>query len=342
MKNNFKKTAGRCVAAALSAFILCGAFSEFRLCAADSSREEILSAKAQPVSVKMDWAFVSYSEPDFTSREQGVFSAQTIEVLEKKGGWGKIMVFDEPQWVYLARNLRYIRKYTAVYESINGEEFTDILSPQLVEITEQDGEWVKVKTWAGDKWLELGSVSPEVLLDIPATNQHELGYPTGCEMISLSMMINYATGEPANLDEIYEKLPRSFNPAFGFRGDPKTEAGFSIYPTALRDLAEEYLGNAQIITGCDMDFLKDKLAQGIPVIIWVNGLGFNVHAFCLSGYDEKGFYYNDPWNGRKDRFITYNAFYGAWNNPVYDEQLNREAPPRMALSYENETGDVKE
>jgi uncharacterized protein YvpB len=342
MTNNCKITAGLFFAVAVSASILGGTFPVLRLNAADSVSAFSSSAKAEPFIAEMDWAFVSYVEPDFTSAKQGVFSAQSIEVLEKEDNWGKIVVFGKPQWVYLEKNLRYIEKYTALYDTKEGAEITDVLSPQLVEILEQDGVWVKIKTWAGNKWLELNSVSPEVLLNIPAVNQHELGYPTGCEMISLSMMINYATGKPADLEELYKNLPRAFNPADGFRGDPKTETGFSIYPTALKFLADDYLDNVQDITGCDMDFLKGKLAKGIPVIIWVNGLGFNVHAFCLTGYDEKGFYYNDPWNGRKDRFITYNTFYGAWNNPVYDEHLNNEAPPRMALSFEKETGTVKE
>jgi uncharacterized protein YvpB len=53
----------------------------------------------------------------------------------------------------------------------------------------------------------------------------------------------------------------------------------------------------------------------------------------LTGYDEYGFFYNDPWTGVKDTFITYENFYSIWNNPIRDNALDRISLPRKALSF---------
>ena len=57
-------------------------------------------------------------------------------------------------------------------------------------------------------------------------------------------------------------------------------------------------------------------------MVWVYGLGFNwSHTVALTGYYDKGFYYNDPYTGRKSK-ISYGVFDYKWF-----------ANGRMAMTY---------
>lgn len=171
-----------------------------------------------------------------------------------------------------------------------------------------------------------------VLLDVPSYNQKELGYPLGCEIVSLAMMINYTT--EAKIDDIYKKLPRAENPNEGFRGDPaSSNNGWTIFPKALVPLAGEYLNDPQDMSGCEMEDIKEKLCADKPVIVWVVGLGWPVRCICLSGFDENGFYYNDPATGKKDVFISYSQFNEIWTKQIYDKKLEIPYPSRIAMSY---------
>ena len=174
-------------------------------------------------------------------------------------------------------------------------------------------------------------IEDSIQLDVPLLNQQTLGYMSGCEIVSLGMLINYET--KVDIETLVSQMPRSTDPTKGFRGDVKSRRGFTVLPMALTELTAEYLGAGKDMTGCTVQDLKRQLGSNRPIVIWVNGLGFNVHAICLTGYDQDGFFYNDPWPGNKDVFITYNDFYKIWNNPIYDKQLGISYPVRLALSY---------
>ncbi|MDR2648159.1 MAG: C39 family peptidase [Clostridiales bacterium] len=103
-------------------------------------------------------------------------------------------------------------------------------------------------------------------------------------------------------------MPRSSDPDLGFSGNPASGGGFTIFPSAMMGLVNDYVGNPIDMTGSSIDDLKLKLSSDCPIVVWVAGLGFNVHAICLTGYDENGVYYNDPWTGVKNEFITYGKF----------------------------------
>jgi uncharacterized protein YvpB len=171
-----------------------------------------------------------------------------------------------------------------------------------------------------------------VILDVPIFNQRELGYISGCEIISTSMLINYY--KKTNVDEIASKMPYDLiDPNKGYRGDIQSlKNGFTIFPSALLKLVENYLGSSVDMTGCEMNDLIKKLNSFDPIVVWVKGLGFNVHAICLTGYNSSGFYYNDPWTGEKDKFISYEDFYSVWNDPIEDKIYHKYYSPRKALS----------
>ena len=280
------------------------------------------------------WKFVTYSEPNFKADIIGLHEPQEVAVIEVKyDGWGLIEIDEEESWVYLSSNRIYIRNHSHIFNNIGDREPVCTVSPQMVRVIEREGGWVLIETWLGLKWLDSDAIRIEVLLDVAPLNQRALGLPTGCEAVALAMMINFQLGEEIDIHDLVAEIPRSRDPHFGFRGDPYTPNGFTVYPFALMEVTEKYLGSAINMTGSTIEDLRIQLNANRPVVVWIVGMGFNVHALTLTGYNEIGFFYNDPWRGSKDTFITYETFYTMWTGPVMDRILGVPAPVRMALSF---------
>lgn len=123
--------------------------------------------------------------------------------------------------------------------------------------------------------------------------------PTGCEITSWTMMAAYAD---IKIDKIQaaDIMPSSPDPDQGFVGSPYSSSGGSlvIYPKGLASITKKYFGSFEDMTGCGLERLKEKLWDKHLVLIWVTRLdGFGSHTVALTGYDDGGFYYNDPWTG---------------------------------------------
>ena len=207
-----------------------------------------------------------------------------------------------------------------------------VQNQQNAEITGQNGNGSRIDTGLGENWAGIYSIRQTVRLDVPSYDQRALGYPLGCEVVAIAMMMNFE--HEVSVHDLAQELPRADHPDEGFRGDPASSTrGWTIFPPALSGLMEKYLGGSLDMSGLDMVDLLVKLNENKPVMVWVNGLGWPVHALCLTGYDRGGFFYNDPWTGAKDTHIAFDDFYEIWNNPVYDRVLDLTYTPRKALSY---------
>jgi len=278
------------------------------------------------------WRFDTYNQPNFKALKTNSFNPQTVTIIEtSENGWALINTYNGEQWFYINDNLRFIENTMTLFESKYDEVPIASLSSQIVKIIEEDDNWLLIDTWLGLKWVDLLYIRPFIILDVPTLNQRHLGYPTGCEIVALCMMINHCI--EVDIETLVSQMPLSTNPEEGFVGNPTSKSGFTIFPSAMSVLIDEYIGNSYDMSGCSIEDLKQHLNMEIPIVAWVNGLGFNVHAICLTGYDEEGFYYNDPWTGEKNSFITYDDFYLIWNKPIFYKQLNIYYSPRMALSY---------
>ena len=296
---------------------------------ADSSGDEKPNVATKHL---IPWLFTIYDEPSFTANRVARFLPQEVSIIEENdNGWGLISTDFGLYWTYLKEDRIYIHQHTTLFDEKNGGRPVGSLVPQVVCVIARDGNWLLIQTWIGEKWINTDAIRVSIQLDVPLLNQRALGYWTGCEIVSLGMMVNYETD--VNIKTLVFKMPRSNDPTKGFRGDVKTKSGFTILPTALMELVKEYLGQAKNMTGCSMEDLKVQLNANRPIVVWVNGLGFNVHAVCLTGYNQSGFYYNDPWTGVKNTFILYEGFSAIWNKPIYDGNLRVSYPVRLALSY---------
>lgn len=203
-------------------------------------------------------------------------------------------------------------------------------------------------------------VKPErkasVLLDAPIYRQHpEL--PSGCEITSLSMLLNFAGVAKSKMDLLSEMpvdmTPMTQNPdgSPAYWGNPNTGfvgeisgkgRGFGIYHTALFPVLKNNIPGAVDLTRGSFEELELKLSEGIPSMVWTT-INFQVpdkwvtwdtptgpikttfmeHAVLLVGYDDQYVYVNDPWTGKKQFAVERQQFLKTW-----------EAMGKQALSYE--------
>lgn len=145
--------------------------------------------------------------------------------------------------------------------------------------------------------------------------------PTGCEMTAVTMMLRYAGCNVTKI-QIANETPRSSNGNYGFVGNPYSKSGWWVFPTGIAPVVQKHLGTSQVMTGCSLQAIQDKLMNSHLVVVWMANMnGFVNHAITLTGYNGTGFYYNNPWTGQKET-MTYSEFYSHWN-----------ADAQRALSY---------
>ncbi len=169
-----------------------------------------------------------------------------------------------------------------------------------------------------------------VKLEVPYIDQ-SVKYPTGCESVSTVMLLQYL-GYSLTVDEFIEKYleRRDFEERDGqlygpspdeyFCGSPYDENSFGCYAPVICRALEKAAGDKYRIineTGTSMEeLLTNYIDKGTPVIFWacinmrepVVGPEWklidrdetftwisNEHCMLLVGYDEEGYYFNDPY-----------------------------------------------
>ena len=137
--------------------------------------------------------------------------------------------------------------------------------------------------------------------------------PTGCEIVAWTMMAKYA-GVKITKNKAVNALPRSSDPNKGFVGNPHSAYGpvQLVYPKGMKSITKKYLGTYKNMTGCTRTKIEKKLYKKRLVLVWVFGLdGYMSHTVALTGYDNKNYFYNDPWTG-KSRVIKKTRFMTLW------------------------------
>lgn len=212
------------------------------------------------------------------------------------------------------------------------------------------------------------SVSPEptakkasAMLQAPVIRQFpEL--PSGCEVVSLAMLLQYAGVNKGKM-ELAVELKRDStpmmqdpngsivywgNPNTGFVGDITGKSrALGIYHGALLELLLHYVSSGVDLTGAAFDRLERQIADQVPVVIWTTidfqepdenewvvwdtPIGplqttFVEHAVLLVGYDADSVYVNDPRTGKSKVKIDKWQFIKSW-----------EAMGRQAISYQKGT-----
>ena len=150
--------------------------------------------------------------------------------------------------------------------------------------------------------------------------------PTGCEITSLAMLLNYhgIAADKCDLSDNYldkgEVGTVNFREAF--EGDPREEASFGCYAPVIVNTANRYLAaagselQANDISGQELESLFPYIDAGVPVMVWgtldcqeghysvtwnVNGEDLTwftpEHCRVLIGYDSSQVWTADPYYG---------------------------------------------
>lgn len=175
----------------------------------------------------------------------------------------------------------------------------------------------------------------EVLLDIEAINQHP-DYPTGCESVSLYMLLSYYNVD-VTIDEIIDELPKGpvpygsgddvkgANPEKEFVGNPKSKYAYGVFNEPIRQTADKFKEGTLTKKNATMDDLYKILLSNNPIEVWFTtnleeGIVYreqdkwydyetgevvrwprHEHAILVTGIDNDYIYYNDPNTGNKEK-----------------------------------------
>ena len=193
-----------------------------------------------------------------------------------------------------------------------------------------------------DDEVDWMTMKQEQKLDVPLENQMP-DLPNGCEVTSLSMLMNYY-GIKVNKNELAENIQHVdfFTDGGKYRGNPNqgfvghmsiANAGWCVYNGPLYNVARKYTTHIENITGNDFLSLLKLVSNGHPVLIittttfnrvndmqtWDTNTGkVNVtpssHACVITGYSKpkKVIYVNNPY-GYKNQPVNWKNLQASYN-----------------------------
>ncbi|MCP2034387.1 uncharacterized protein YvpB [Planomicrobium sp. HSC-17F08] len=218
----------------------------------------------------------------------------------------------------------------ASFEDVEiGQEVNVLLESSIMKIerpftVDKGSDELWMETYAQNK-----AISVPILLQEP-----EL--PTGCEITSLTAMLNYY-GEPVTKEEMAKKFLKKVplrveggkligpDPQDAFTGDPTSAKGVYVFPQAVVETAEKYAASvneqftASDLSGSSSQEIEKYITNGVPVLMWItreleppvtnNGWWIegtteyhktfqNQHAVVLMGIDESSVTIMDPLKGK--------------------------------------------
>lgn len=175
----------------------------------------------------------------------------------------------------------------------------------------------------------------QILLDVDPFYQYP-DYPTGCESVSLYMLLSYY-GIDVTVDEIIDVLPKGpvpygsgddvkeANPEKEFVGNPKSKYAYGVFNEPIRQTANTFKEGARTKKNATIDDLYKILLKKNPIEVWFTtdleeGIVYreqdkwydyetgeivrwprHEHAILVTYIDEDYIYYNDPNTGKKEK-----------------------------------------
>jgi uncharacterized protein YvpB len=158
----------------------------------------------------------------------------------------------------------------------------------------------------------------------------------GCESAALSMMLRERVGQRRlqAMLPIAQPLQQEGDgaiwgdPELGFVGNV-AGGGYGVYDRPLLALARRFDPGTTNLTGGSLGRILDALRHGRPVVAWIalgasNPVTWHApsgrlvsanwaeHAITLTGYGAGVITYNNPWDGRRERF-TLAQFLAVWH-----------------------------
>ena len=162
--------------------------------------------------------------------------------------------------------------------------------------------------------------------------------PTGCEVTSLTMVLNFLGFDAEKTDIANNYLKKEdypdANPNTTFVGTPFDEASFGCFAPVITDCANLYGAHAINISGASIDQFCQYIENGQPVIVWATmdmdptDYGSSVwiahdgqliiwpgreHCLVMTGFDtaKDEVYMADPLTGEITTY-SFSVFYKRW------------------------------
>lgn len=167
------------------------------------------------------------------------------------------------------------------------------------------------------------------MLSVPLLSQQQLGMPTGCELVSAGMLLEYY-GCDLTLYQWMDNCVEfstpwlqdgrmvNLSPGEAFIGSPWESSGYGCFAPVIRDALALALPDRQVedLTGTSLEELeREYLSRRIPVLVWVTicmeetsegpswltpeGETFtrtnNEHCMVLVGSDSDNYIFNYPY-----------------------------------------------
>lgn len=147
-----------------------------------------------------------YNGPNGVGYTGQYISPQTIYANANEGNWYRINTWIGPKWIEVVETVPPVEitkitllDRTNLYSTTSTNQKADSsISPQSVTVVEQKGDWFKIKTWIGEKWIKPESYSIAVDKKIAITQRESIyGNPKASEkaVSSLSVQTVTAIGE---------------------------------------------------------------------------------------------------------------------------------------------------
>ncbi len=156
-------------------------------------------------------------------------------------------------------------------------------SPETETETETETTIPETETTETETIPETSEPPESVLIeDVPYYSQEDL-LPTGCEIVSAKMLLDYYTGKDSDIEDIIDLLncqfPQEINdrvcaphPENAFIGNPLNDSGFGCFAPIIvkalnRLLPKNY--KAEDISGEELSEIAETyLPKGQPVLVW--------------------------------------------------------------------------
>lgn len=246
--------------------------------------------------------------------------------------------------LYAKNDVEYISKMKKIKKEIKDEEKNK--EKNELKINQTTEKLNNLKEENKKKLEEFKKISNYKINSVITYNQYPK-YPTGCEAVSLYILLKYYNLN-INIEDVMNSMPKGNipykkndkmyggNPNYEFLGNPRNNNGWGIYDKGLAITANKY--KSGIINGTGSDFKKiySIIRQNRPVIVWTsinlinpyNGLSWYTentnekitwknynHAVVVIGYNENSIIISDPIDGKikymnKERFIRIYNFMG--------------------------------
>ena len=150
--------------------------------------------------------------------------------------------------------------------------------------------------------------------NVPYYSQHGL-LPTGCELVSAKMLLEYYTGREVDMQDIIDRvdcqypqdvdgIPCAPHPSEAFIGSPWDETSFGCFSPIICDMMNNLLPRGYVAvdtTGTELSELAETyIPQGRPVLVWAT-------IAMLQSFPHMGWYLMDEHGKPTDEWYDWLA-----------------------------------